>query len=52
MKFDADVDIALHCFVAPFTGAWIEMSRGQKGVKRTRVAPFTGAWIEIKYQSY
>ena len=34
-------------FVAPFTGAWIEIwSRNKKSPCRN-VAPFTGAWIEI-----
>ena len=33
--------------VAPFTGAWIEMTfKGARELK-TAVAPFTGAWIEI-----
>ena len=33
--------------VAPFTGAWIEMSLTPWRYSRTAVAPFTGAWIEI-----
>ena len=33
--------------VAPFTGAWIEMTIPVDGANLTLVAPFTGAWIEI-----
>ena len=33
--------------VAPFTGAWIEISGIAPWVGDTTVAPFTGAWIEI-----
>ena len=33
--------------VAPFTGAWIEISQGSGTALRPRVAPFTGAWIDI-----
>ena len=44
-----------HCFcskyprfpVAPFAGAWIEISRKIRNTARSRVAPFAGAWIEI-----
>ena len=34
-------------FVAPFTGAWIEIINYLKNALHTYVAPFTGAWIEI-----
>ena len=35
-------------FVAPFTGAWIEIVIPNGAVSgRATVAPFTGAWIEI-----
>ena len=34
-------------FVAPFTGAWIEITVAGKIIDNARVAPFTGAWIEI-----
>ena len=39
----------VHCLamVAPFTGAWIEISRSLPTAQGIRVAPFTGAWIEI-----
>ena len=34
--------------VAPFTGAWIEMSKGTVPTTAiAKVAPFTGAWIEM-----
>ena len=33
--------------VAPFTGAWIEISGLGCGLGGKAVAPFTGAWIEI-----
>ena len=34
--------------VAPFTGAWIEISNPGDMAKGGNVAPFTGAWIEIR----
>ena len=33
--------------VAPFTGAWIEISTHAGDLSYRAVAPFTGAWIEI-----
>ena len=33
--------------VAPYTGAWIEMSVSPVAFAATAVAPYTGAWIEI-----
>ena len=33
--------------VAPFTGAWIEISDKSSTDNASKVAPFTGAWIEI-----
>ena len=33
--------------VAPFTGAWIEITGPWKSSTAAAVAPFTGAWIEI-----
>ena len=36
-------------YVAPFTGAWIEILKERYGDKNVTVAPFTGAWIEIEY---
>ena len=35
--------------VAPFAGAWIEITNGCKAVQDKIVAPFAGAWIEIVY---
>ena len=34
--------------VAPFVGAWIEISTGVRKESSPGVAPFVGAWIEIK----
>ena len=36
-----------YAVVAPFTGAWIEMTVALLVVTMRTVAPFTGAWIEI-----
>ena len=33
--------------VAPFVGAWIEMSNELLALSKIEVAPFVGAWIEI-----
>ena len=33
--------------VAPFAGAWMEMSRACGTTCRLDVAPFAGAWIEM-----
>ena len=35
------------CHVAPFAGAWIEISGVSSALKGVGVAPFAGAWIEI-----
>ena len=35
-------------YVAPFTGAWIEMGIYLVDGDYFKVAPFTGAWIEIE----
>ena len=34
-------------WVAPFTGAWVEISGGSCWILCKSVAPFTGAWVEI-----
>ena len=34
-------------YVAPFTGAWIEISLRRTATCWRWVAPFTGAWIEM-----
>ena len=36
--------------VAPYTGAWIEMSVIPSSIRPLIVAPYTGAWIEIERQ--
>ena len=33
--------------VAPYTGAWIEITSLETGEVNKVVAPYTGAWIEI-----
>ena len=38
----------MHAFVAPLTGAWIEIGATASGASGKVVAPLTGAWIEIK----
>ena len=40
-------DIARLQAVAPYTGAWIEISQEEYKLNRLWVAPYTGAWIEI-----
>ena len=35
--------------VAPFMGAWIEMSHIRDKLTEISVAPFMGAWIEMEY---
>ena len=40
----------LPLLVAPFTGAWIEISSRIRPSVIWTVAPFTGAWIEIEGQ--
>ena len=36
-------------WVAPFTGAWIEIIEARVIAWLAGVAPFTGAWIEMFY---
>ena len=33
--------------VAPYVGAWIEISCGTYPFEGVKVAPYVGAWIEI-----
>ena len=40
----ANVDVK---HVAPYVGAWIEISTHTHNVRRVTVAPYVGAWIEI-----
>ena len=39
-------------YVAPFTGAWIEMPTASAFSSQLTVAPFTGAWIEIRMRPW
>jgi len=48
LKFVGGVEGVLARLVAPFTGAWIEMSTPASCRAASTVAPFTGAWIEIR----
>ena len=34
--------------VAPYMGAWIEISIDSDTYNKIKVAPYMGAWIEIK----
>ena len=36
--------------VAPYTGAWIEITVGWEDGMNATVAPYTGAWIEMQVQ--
>ena len=36
--------------VAPYMGAWIEISIHSSGTQYPNVAPYMGAWIEIKVE--
>ena len=48
MKFLSVIYSIYNYVVAPFTGAWIEITRGSlASIPAIIVAPFTGAWIEI-----
>ena len=47
MKFKAGLSGLGTAFVAPFTGAWIEIPPTSAPFAYSGVAPFTGAWIEI-----
>ena len=47
LKFKVVVSALKSVNVAPFTGAWIEISVACPIGLACRVAPFTGAWIEI-----
>ncbi len=47
MKFVYIAASGLITLVAPFTGAWIEITAFVRAVSADLVAPFTGAWIEI-----
>ena len=38
--------------VAPFAGAWIEITNTSGTAGGYKVAPFAGAWIEMLYHCY
>ena len=46
MKFMEHIE-TVNNDVAPFAGAWIEMSHHAFTMSYSVVAPFAGAWIEI-----
>ena len=47
LKFPAMPDIIFCHFVAPYMGAWIEISLCARTSVGIFVAPYMGAWIEI-----
>ena len=47
LKFPVGRGLRLGRLVAPFTGAWIEITKIMRRQISGLVAPFTGAWIEI-----
>ena len=47
LKFFICLILIIMALVAPFTGAWIEISFTDYMRRTKDVAPFTGAWIEI-----
>ena len=47
MKFVFCHPITAPIYVAPYMGAWIEISKVPNGQSQPRVAPYMGAWIEI-----
>ena len=47
MKSDEQWEMMMKQFVAPFAGAWIEISVVEIWRSLRIVAPFAGAWIEI-----
>ena len=47
LKFNQSENQTLVDYVAPFAGAWIEISVEPSTVGEAAVAPFAGAWIEI-----
>ena len=46
LKFDQPIWF-YSSFVAPYTGAWIEIGGVKENTGLQKVAPYTGAWIEI-----
>ena len=47
LKFPLLVSFFPPLQVAPYTGAWIEISNMDIITDKINVAPYTGAWIEI-----
>ena len=47
LKYTILYNYIAYKIVAPFTGAWIEISPSTLSNSVHEVAPFTGAWIEI-----
>ncbi len=48
MKCDFTYQLVPYGMVAPYTGAWIEITIiGTLSFMNSQVAPYTGAWIEI-----
>ena len=47
LKSEIDADNTKRNAVAPFAGAWIEMSLDVANYLGDTVAPFAGAWIEM-----
>ena len=47
LKYKVGAESAWSYYVAPFTGAWIEIRHALTTAIGWCVAPFTGAWIEI-----
>ncbi len=49
LKFIKEIIFLIKLLVAPYMGAWIEISTFYKAfVSNLKVAPYMGAWIEIK----
>ena len=47
LKFQSSALLAQFLLVAPYTGAWIEITFVGEVENFIEVAPYTGAWIEI-----
>ena len=48
MKYANELKSGIPGQVAPFAGAWIEISAVSYALEISLVAPFAGAWIEIE----
>ncbi len=49
LKYTNNGGLVTQQFVAPYTGAWIEINQGAISANIEVVAPYTGAWIEINF---